>query len=83
MTVTFIELRTLVAADEIDISFTPFGYRPIRVTLADLDILLDEGTADPLELVELDFGDDDGPVPDIYANERGSGCIVAAKAILA
>jgi len=55
MTLPFIELRTLVAAEEIDVSFTPIGYREIPVTLTDLDILLTRETADPLELVELDF----------------------------
>jgi len=83
MTLTFIELRTLVAAEEIDVSFTPFGYREIPVTLGDLDILLDEGTADPLELVELDFGDEGGEADRRTNFDRGYGGIVAAEAILA
>jgi hypothetical protein len=57
---TFLELRTYVAAGELDLAFSPFGYREIPITLADLDILLDEGTVDPTDLIEIDMGDDDG-----------------------
>jgi hypothetical protein len=82
MTLTFIELRTLVAADEIDISFTPAGYRPIPIMLADLDILLDEGLYEPMDEVELDFGEDGGSDCQTQ-HDHGYGGIVAAKAILA
>ena len=69
MKLTFLELRTYVAAGELDLAFSPFGYREIPITLSDLDILLDEGTVDPTDLIEIDMGDEDGgftPDPDVY-----------------